>query len=77
MATEEVDSIIPVSSEYYSGCPMDWNSAVLGGTSKKIDVYDSRVPRIALSQEVKNVALMQICEISRISAFSYIMANVN
>jgi len=49
-----------VSSDYYSGCPLDWNSALVAGTGKKIDIYDSRAPKIALSQEI-NLPIIQIC----------------
>lgn len=50
LATEQLDSIAAVSADYYSGCPLDWNSALVAGTGKKIDMYDSRTPKIALSQ---------------------------
>ena len=32
LTTEQVDRIIPVMADYYSACPLDWNTALLGGT---------------------------------------------
>jgi hypothetical protein len=31
LSTLQIESIIPVSMNYYSGCPLDWNSVLLGG----------------------------------------------
>lgn len=56
---------------------MDWHSALLGGTSKTIDVYDSRAPKIVLGQQINNPSIIQLCEITRISANNYLLANVN
>ena len=50
LATEEIESITHVSTDYYSGYALDWNTALVAGTGKKLDIFDSRTPKIAFSQ---------------------------
>lgn len=35
--------------DYYSACPLDWNTAILGGTGKKLEIYDIRSKKLIFS----------------------------
>lgn len=52
LATLQMESIMPVSMDFYSGCQMDWNSIMLGGISKYLMIYDMRAKKIVKAHKL-------------------------
>ena len=66
LATMQLDQVIKTGKDYFSGCQFDWNTAILGGHSKSLDILDIRSKRLITSKMI-NIPVLQICEMLRIS----------
>lgn len=62
--------------DYYSGCPMDWNTLLLGGIGTKMDIYDPRSKRLISTHKLTN-DIIQISKICKFNEHSVIFSNVN
>lgn len=67
LATQQLDQVIKTNKYYYSGCQVDWNTVLVGGLGKSLDILDLRSKRLIYSHEL-HIPVLQICEITRLSA---------
>ena len=66
MVKQQLENVVKIGRDYYSGCQVDWNTILVGGHSKYLDVLDIRVKKIVCSQAM-DFPVLQICDMTRIS----------
>lgn len=76
LATEQMEHIIRVKTDYYAGCQLDWNTLLVGGQGQQLDIFDIRSKRVGGSVRL-NLSVIQICEMVRMSADTALFANIN
>lgn len=76
LAIQQVEQVIRVSSDYYSGCPLDWNAVLLGGLSKSLEIFDIRSKKL-ISTAKPDIPIIQICEMMRLTENRFLLSNVN
>lgn len=76
LCTQQIEAIFPVSMGYYSGCEVDWNSAILGGIGPNLSIFDFRGRRVIGGNKLP-FKVTQISAFTRISTHNYLFADVN
>jgi WD40 repeat protein len=76
LCTQQIEAIFPVSMSYYSGCEVDWNSAILGGIGANLSIFDFRGRR-AIGSSKLPFSVTQISAFTRINTHHYLFANAN
>lgn len=76
LSTLQVESVIPVSMNYYSGCQFDWSSILLGGIGDYLSIFDIRCKKLIRSKKLSFNAT-QITKIYRMNSNTFLLSNVN
>jgi WD40 repeat protein len=76
LSTNQFESIIPVDIDFYSGCPIDWNTIMLAGIGPKINIYDIRNKKLTKTNKL-NHDIIQISKICRLTETSFLLSNIN
>lgn len=76
LCTQQIEVIFPVSMTYYSGCAVDWNSAILGGIGSNLSIFDFRGRRVMGGTKLK-FNVVQISAFTRINIYHYLFSNAN
>ena len=60
LATQQLEQVIKINKEYYSGLQYDWNTVMAGGLGKSLDILDLRSKKIVHSHQL-HLPVLQIC----------------
>ena len=76
LSTQKLEQVVKTNKDYYSGCQIDWNTVLLGGVSKTLDMMDIRCKKMIYSQGL-DFPVLQICEMVRLTDREVFFSNVN
>jgi hypothetical protein len=76
LCTQQIEAIFPVSMTYYSGCEVDWNSAILGGIGPNLSIFDFRGRRVIGGNKLP-FSVIQVSAFTRINTHHYLFSNAN
>lgn len=46
LATQQLEQVLKTNKDYYAGCQLDWNTVLVGGFGKSLDILDLRTKRL-------------------------------
>lgn len=76
LTTQQMEQIIRVKADYFTGCQLDWNTLLVGGQGQHLDIFDVRSKRVIGAVRL-SLPVVQICEMVRMSSDMVLFANVN